>query len=134
MIDGVIIGKRVPTIDSDVGLFISPPGVDAETAPDNQLTLGISTLIPQMIMLGQTASVSETVPIGVSRTPLVLITSLQSMKDVFGYDFATGPLRPSPWDTEANNATATINGNGASMTITCALAKVRYEVYRFALT
>lgn len=117
----------------DVGLFVAPPGVNALTAPLGQLTLGISTFIPQLMFLGIVAPGSHLVPMGLSRTPVVLITSRQSMAGVPGYEGLTGPLRPSPW-LNAQNAYAQINGNGASMTIVSSAFDVRYEVYRAAIT
>lgn len=144
-IERAIIGKR-SAANPVKGIFISPPGIDAKTASDDQLILNISDKINQLISMGFVTT-TTTVPLGLSRSPFVFLTSRYDMSSDFGYGALTGPIRPSPYATEravysggtttwypiAPSVTATINGNGASMTLNATL-RTDYIVYRNAFT
>lgn len=134
----VVIGKRS---NGDSGIFISPAGVDALTAADSALILNISRKIPQLLFLGYVTA-SATVALGLSVSPIVFVTSQDTIKGV-GYDSVQGPIRPSPsgtytydpsgptWTLTTPSSVA-INSGGASMTIT-ALVKTSYAVYNSPL-
>jgi len=141
----VIIGRR--SLSNPIkGIFISPPGVDAETAADDDLTLNISDNVNQLLSLGYVTS-DITLPLGLSRTPLVFLTSRFDLSPYYGYGFVQGPIRPSPY--ASTNAvlvgetvyyvaapacsTATVNANGASVTFDVEV-RTDYAIYRNALT
>lgn len=142
----VIIGRR-SNGSPNKGIFISPPGVDAETAPDASLTLNISEKINQLVM-SSFVTFSQTVPLGLARSPFVFLTSRADLSQNYGYGALTGPIRPSPYGTTTTiqagdgsflivplppSATATINGNGASMFLSVS-GRVDFAVYRNAFT
>lgn len=142
----VIIGRRSAS-DPTPGIYISPPGVNAESAPESALVLNISTKISQLIMQGYVTG-NTTIPLGLSRSPFVFLTSRYNMSADFGYGALVGPIRPSPYTTSIlvpngsggflilpapPSSTATINGNGASMTISTTV-RTDYVVYRNAFT
>ncbi len=115
MVKRVIIGKR----GTDYGLFISPPGVDADTASPDQLLVNLTLAVSQIVMIGIAPVGSNVVPLGFTRSPYVLLNTFQVLNNV-SYSFA-GRVRPSPFDVEASGATATINSNGLSMTVNSGL-------------
>lgn len=125
----VIIGKRS---NGDNGIFVSPAGVDAFTAADSQLLLNIQSKVSQLILLGRVSS-SQTVALGLNRSPVVLCTSRNTLAGVPGHSGSGGPTRPSPLNGSFPTSSATINGNGASMTINCSVDTV-YAVYGLAFT
>jgi hypothetical protein len=130
----VVIGKRN---NGDTGVFVSPVGVDAYTAADSSLVLGISARVSQLLLLGAVPS-SQTVILGFGAVPHVLLTSLQTYVD--GTVSLSGPLRPSPWPTSTPNGSggytiaaatpsyADITSDGASMYVT-APRRTIYAVY-----
>lgn len=130
----VVIGKRS---NGDTGVFVSPVGVDAYTAADSALVLGISARVSQLLMLGNVAS-SQTVALGFGAVPYVLLTSLQTYVD--GTVSFSGPVRPSPWPTStpdgnggytlaaADPSYADIASDGSYMVVT-AQRKTIYAVY-----
>jgi hypothetical protein len=128
------VTRRIVTRRSsgELGIFISPPGVDAFTATNAQMTLNVSSKISQLIMLGFTSG-PQTIALGLSRAPFVFVTSESTVAGVIGYNGLNGPIRPSPpgWlgGGAANPlASATINGNGSSMTIGGS-GRAHYTVY-----
>lgn len=130
MTSRVVIGSRA---NGDVGVFVSPPGVDALTAADSALRLGISSKISQLVALG-VLSGSATLALGFTRPPLVFVTSratLSALPDMGGLD---GPARPSPigisgaYTNLTDPSTATINSNGASVTFSLGSAAF-YAIY-----
>jgi hypothetical protein len=130
----VVVGKRS---NGDIGIFVSPPGIDAMNATDAQLTLNISSKISQLILLGFSVG-NQTIALGLSRSPFVFVTSQNTISDVPGFNGLNGPIRPSPVGISGvslNNpaATATINSNGASMSISAA-SKASYAVYNSPFT
>ena len=124
----MVIGPRA---NGDNGIFISPPGVDADTAADAALVLNVTSKVSQLILLGRIAG-SGTIPLGLSRSPFVFITSQWDWSGVIGHTTGPGPFRPSPPPFGAAS-TATINSNGASMTIS-SIYSVLYQVYGQAFT
>lgn len=128
------------------GLFISPAGIDAYYASDDQLILNVSSKISQLIMFGWVGG-STTVALGLSRSPYVLITSRETLNDVVGIQSGTtGSIRPSPSGLKIGTsqdggvtfrqmppASATINSNGASMSID-APRPTAYAVYNVPFT
>lgn len=119
----VVAGKRA---NGDTGLFVSPPGVDAYTAPDSSLVLSVGSKVSQLVLLGSVPS-SQLISIGLGQRPIVLVTSYNSIT-LTGAVSRTGVMRPSPWATGQPGATVTINSGGASMTISTTL-KATYAVY-----
>jgi hypothetical protein len=118
------IGDRA---NGDIGVFISPTGVDATTASDSQLVMGISTKISNLILLGHVSS-SALVPLGLHSRPFIFLTSQYSFSGVIGHTAGPGPMRPSPPVSGGSSASALINSSGASMSIT-ASTSVYYIVY-----
>lgn len=142
MTRSVIIGERSPT---SVGIFIAPPGIDAMYASDDQLTMNVSSKISQLIMFGWLAS-SQTIALGLSRSPYVFLHSRETLTDLVVYSGLTGAIRPSPSGfahgyqsgggvrfTSYPPSFATINGNGASMSLTVNQATA-YAVYNAPFT
>lgn len=134
----VVLGPRS---NGNNGIFVSPPGVDAYTAADNALLLSIFNKISQLLLLGQVPS-SSTVALGLGKNPIVILTSQNPFSDlgINGIGNLSGPSRPSPCATlvtgpsisRGNLASAVINSNGASMSITTSV-KTFYAVYNRAM-
>lgn len=142
----VIIGRRSAS-DPTPGIYVSSPGINAESAPESSLVLNVSTKINQLIMQGFVTG-NATIPLGLSRSPFVFLTSRYNMAADYGYEFLVGPIRPSPYTTlimvpnggggfdfypAPPSATATINSNGSSMTISTTV-RTDYVVFRNAFT
>ncbi|MGO3934765.1 hypothetical protein [Rhodopseudomonas pseudopalustris] len=139
----IVAGVRA---NADCGLFVAPPGVDAYYAADDQLRLNVSSRISQLIMLAWVSS-PQVVALGLSRSPYVLLFSREPLANtILGPGGLEGAIRPSPSGLKSSSnqdggvsfiyyppSSATINGDGASMTIdttrpTC------YAVYNKAFT
>lgn len=130
----VVIGPRS---NGDVGVFVSPSGVDAYTAADSALILGISSRVSQLLLLGHVSS-SQTVTLGFGAVPHVLLTSQQSL--ALPSATLSGVMRPSPMFTmtsdghggytigTADPSYADIASDGSYMVITAPRATV-YAVY-----
>jgi hypothetical protein len=125
----IVLGPRG---NGDVGLFVSPPGVDAFTAADSALVLNVTSKVSALILLGAVTS-SGTIALGLSLKPYVFVTSQYNFAAVIGHTLGPGPMRPSPLPGGAGPSSATINGGGASMTITVS-TKTTYAVYSAAFT
>lgn len=119
----VVAGKRA---NGDTGLFISPPGVDAYTAPDSSLVLSVGSKVSQLVLLGSVSS-PQVISVGLGQRPIVLITSYNSIT-LTGPGTRTGVIRPSPFATGLVSANVAINGGGISMTVTTSI-KTTYAVY-----
>lgn len=119
MIPGVILGRRALN-NPDVGLFIAPAGVNAETASPDQLVVNLTQAISQIVMIGSVPAGSTVVPLGFTRPPYVLLNTFQVIADGVGSTFS-GRFRPSPFDVQSNGARAIINNNGQSMTVVSGL-------------
>jgi len=133
----VVLGRRG---NGDVGVFVSPPGVDAFTAPDSALVLNVTSKKSQLVLMGR-ISTNGVVPLALSRAPFVFLTSQYDFAGTIGHTLGPGPVRPSPpFLAGAVGATATINGNGASMSVTLASTSgggpypAIYQVYSQAFT
>ena len=124
----IVLGPRA---NGDVGVFVSPAGVDADTAADSALLLNVTSKVSQLILLGRITA-SGTIALGLGRSPYVFITSENNFSSVPGHTTGPGPLRPSP-PPGGTSSTCTINSNGASMTITT-IYPVTYQVYGQAFT
>lgn len=130
----VVIGKRS---NGDTGVFVSPIGVDAYTAADSALVLGISARVSQLLLLGNVSS-SQTVILGFGSAPHILLVSYQTYVD--GTASFSGPVRPSPFPTStpdghggytiaaATPTYADIASDGSYMSVT-APRKTIYAVY-----
>lgn len=131
----IVCGTR--SRDGAVGLFISPPGVDADTAADNALLLNVTSKVSQLILIGRIAGgFPATVPLALGRSPLVFITSEFNFAGIIGHTLGPGPMRPSPVGlASSNQSTTQINGNGASMTISSGNNfPITFQVYSQAFT
>lgn len=125
----VVIGPRA---NGDVGVFISPPGVDADTAADSALKMSITSKVSTLLLVGRVAAGSHSIPLGLGRSPYVQITSEWNFAGIVGHVLGPGPFRPSP-PPLGSNATCTIVSNGVSMSISAPYTLV-YEVYAQAFT
>lgn len=125
----IVIGRRG---NGDCGLFVAKPGYDAYTASPAQLLMNITSAVSQLILIGSVPS-TQLVPLGLSRSPYVFVTSYNNLEAVPGHTWGPGPVRPSPIGPSFPVSTATINANGASMTINCSVRTV-YTVYGKAFT
>lgn len=127
----VVIGPRA---NGDVGVFVSPPGINADTAADSALRLSITSKVSQLILIGRVAAGTNLVTLGLGRSPFVFLTSQWNFSGVIGHTTGPGPLRPSPVPISGwTPSTATINSNGVSMTVVSPLDCI-YEVYSAAFT
>jgi len=125
----VVIGPRN---NGDVGVFVSPAGVNADTASDSSLMLNITSKVSQLLLAGK-LTVSGTVLLGLSRSPYVFLTSQFDFTTIIGFPGGPGPIRPSP-AIGLSASGATINSNGVSMTITTAGVPCSYLVYGIPFT
>lgn len=126
-----IIGKRA---NGDMGVFVSPAGIDALTASDAQLILNISSKVAQLIMLGFVAS-SQSVVLGLTRVPIVFLTSYTTLNGITGYESFDGPLRPSPSALGSYShpaSFATVEAGGGYMNLN-GPTKMTYAVYNQSL-
>jgi hypothetical protein len=133
----VVIGKRG---DGTYGIFASKDGFDAFSTADANLLLNISTKVSSLILLTHVSS-TQTISLGLSRSPVAIVTSLNSLNSLPGFPGGVpGPARPSPFlvlipdgsggfmFSRTPVASATINGNGASVTVNCS-ASTSLAVY-----
>lgn len=121
----VVIGQRA---NGDFGIFCSPPGVDAYTAPDDALNLSASNRVTQLLQIGVLGSTSS-VYLGLSVRPLVLIFGTGNQGgELPGYAGVSGVARPAPLYGSDTNAAADIASDGSSMTVICG-ARTIYAVY-----
>src|ERR1700748_1510921 len=126
IIPRAVIGPRS---NGDVGLFISPSGVNAMSAADSQLLMNISSPVSQLIAMGKVFSSGTVVPLGLTHSPFVFIQSLFDFSGIIGHTLGPGPVRPSPiFGATLTPSTATINSNGDSITFNISLTTL-YEVY-----
>lgn len=124
----VVIGPRA---NGDIGVFVSPPGINADTAADSALMLSITSKVSQLLLLGKITS-SGTVTLGLHRSPYVFLASQFNFASIVGHVGGPGPIRPSP-GPGMSPSTATINSNGVSMTISTSVP-CSYQVYGQAFT
>jgi hypothetical protein len=115
-----------PRANGDVGLFSGQPGADAATAADAALILNVSSKVSQLILMGRATS-SVTVPLGLSRSPFVFLTSQFDWSNVIGHTLGPGPFRPSP-PPFGNASSCAINNHGESMTLSLSFPAT-YQVY-----
>ncbi len=121
----VVIGRRA---NGDYGIFASPPGVDAFTAPDDQLNLSASNRVVQLLQMGVLGS-SSSVYLGLSVRPIVLIFgSGNTAGELPGYPGVVGVARPAPLYNTDPQAYTDIASDGSSMFVTCATRTI-YAVY-----
>jgi hypothetical protein len=138
----VVVGKRANGAN---GLFVSKVGFDAFNTPDANLILNITSKVSTLLLMGKVGS-TATIALGLSRSPIVLVTTLNPLNsNLPGYSGSSGPARPSPFMTLTPDGsggyvigstppgTATINSNGASVTVTCSVTTV-YAVFSKAFT
>lgn len=81
----VVLGRRP---GPEFGVFVSPEGIDATTAPASALLLHITSAVPQIYMLGVAVSpFPRVVPHGLTYAPLVFpnLISTKLMSGTFSY-------------------------------------------------
>jgi hypothetical protein len=128
----IVLGARA---NGDKGLFVSPPGLDAMTAADSALLLSATSKVSQLILMGRVTVFPATVPLGLSRSPLVFMVSEFNFASVIGHTLGPGPIRPSPPFAATGSSTCTINENGASMTLQSpSNLPATFQVYSQAFT
>ncbi len=121
----VVIGRRA---NGDYGIFCSPPGVDAFTAPDDQLNLSASSRVVQLLQLGVLGS-SGSVYLGLSIRPIVLVFGTgNATGELPGYPGVSGVARPAPLYGGDPQAFTDIASDGSSMYVTCSIRTI-YAVY-----
>lgn len=125
----IVLGPRA---NGDVGIFVSPVGVDADTAADSALRMTITSKVSQLILMGRVSIGTTNIPMGLTRSPYVFLTSQFDFSGVIGHTLGPGPFRPSPVGSNIQSACAIV-GNGASLTIVAAYVCV-YQVYSQAWT
>lgn len=120
-----VIGLRA---NGDAGMFVSPPGVDAFTATDDQLNLSASDRVTQLLQLGVVYS-SGSVYLGLPVRPAVLLFgSGNATGELPGYSGVVGVARPAPLYGGDPQAYADMASDGSSMYITCGIRTI-YAVY-----
>lgn len=121
----VVIGRRA---NGEYGIFCSPPGVDAFTAPDAQLNLSASDRVTQMLQIGVLGS-SNSVFLGLSVRPVVLLFGTGNVGgELPGYPGVSGVARPAPLYGSDYPAYSDIASDGSSMFVTCSVRTI-YAVY-----
>lgn len=119
-----LMGRRS---DGQVGIWIAPPGSDADGAPDNVLQLSISTTVEQLIMYG-TVLTTAVVALNLTQAPWVLLTNIGNHPGD-GFTISNALARPFPYHNAGLNAQANINNQ--LMQISCSVPLfVNYTVYR----
>ncbi|WP_257195872.1 MULTISPECIES: hypothetical protein [unclassified Bradyrhizobium] len=126
-------------------MFVSKgSGFDAHTTADSNLILNVSAKVSTLLLLGK-VSATQTIALGLSRSPIVMVTTQNPLTGLPGYSGSGGPCRPSPLITMTPDGSggyivgisppgaAIINGNGASLTVSCSGPTV-YAVYSKAFT
>ena len=127
MVKRLVLGPRA---NGDVGIFVSPAGVDADTAADSALVMNVVSKISQLILMGSIAVPGGLIALGLSNKPYVFVTSQWDYSGVAGHTLGPGPTRPSPMvGTNVNASYVTINSSGASMTVSAQSWKTSYTVY-----
>ena len=129
-----IIGRRGSP--SEWGVFIAPPGVDAETASASQLTLNISNKIDQIILRG-TAFGSQSVPLGLTAyAPAVLLfpagTATFTFQNTDGSFFAAagyGVSRPMPNVANSASYSASISASAMSLSMSGVVTTLGYLLW-----
>lgn len=121
----VVLGPRA---NGDFGMFVSPPGVDAYTASDEQLNLSASNRLAQLLQIGAVGG-STTIYLGLSIRPIVILFGTGNRTgELVGYPGVKGVARPAPLYGGDGNSFADIAGDGSSMAITC-FDRLIYAVY-----
>lgn len=121
----VVIGQRA---NGDFGIFVSPPGIDAYTATDDQLNLSASNRVTQLLQIGVLGG-SGSVYLGLPVRPLVLIFGTgNATGELPGYPGVQGVARPAPLYGGDPQAYADIASDGSSMYVTCSIRTI-YAVY-----
>jgi hypothetical protein len=121
----VVLGQRA---NGDYGLFVSPPGIDAYTAPDDQLNLSASNRLTQMLQIGVVTE-SQNVHLGLTVRPIVMLFgSGNTTGELPGYPGIVGVARPAPLFGGDPIAYADIASDGSTMAITCSTRTI-FAVY-----
>jgi hypothetical protein len=121
----VVLGQRA---NGDYGLFVSPPGIDAYTAPDEQLSLSASNRMAQLLQIGAIGG-STTVFLGLSIRPIVILFGTGNITgELPGYPGVQGVGRPAPLFAGDPQSYVDIAGDGSAMNVTCG-ARTIYAVY-----
>lgn len=125
----IVLGTRA---NGDEGLFVAPVGIDADTAGDSQLRMSIVSKISQLLMIGRVSAGVSDIPLGLSRSPYVFLTSQYDFSGISGHTLGPGPFRPSP-PPARDFSSVLIISNGNSLRITSTYTCI-YQVYSQAFT
>lgn len=128
----VIIGRR----GDEAGIWISKPGIDAEVAEGSELLLALSERSEQIIMMGVASPLPQTIPLGLSQRPFVILTSTSVIPVEFNGSQAQssqgGLVRPYPYGSSTgSNCEALVTTT--ELTISGGSASCHYIVMRRAL-
>src|SRR5687768_8276297 len=99
----VVIGHRG---NGQVGVWASPPGVDALTAPDDQLLLSVTLATEALIGFG-TVIAPATVALNLTQAPYVLLTTLANQNGD-GIVISIALARPFPYGSQTLAAFANV--------------------------
>lgn len=111
--------------DGASGVFISPPGVNAQTAPVSQLSLAITETVPQIVLRGSALN-GQVVPYQLGFRPIVILTSLLNTGVGFGFVRPVGNVFES---NRSSRVVVTLTG----MTISTDFTSVGYQILNQSL-
>jgi hypothetical protein len=104
----VVLGKR----GTEYGIWVTPPGFNAQTALDSVMVMQMSTSIDQTIIIGAVSS-TQLVPLGLNARPMVLLT-------VKGSHPSLGNVSMNPGLAGFNNTSGSnVAVEAASMLVSC---------------
>lgn len=119
----IVLGKRA---NGDIGVFVAPPGYDAYTALDKDLTLSVHSKMDALLKIGYVTTTTY-VPLGFGARPVVILSGLRS-----AFTGVTGLTKPSPFfygmAADSLFSYASVASDGSGMTVV-AYYTTRYEVY-----
>lgn len=124
-----ILGQRS---GGERGVFIAPPGVDADTATADELLLHISNFVDQIVIRGSaTGAFPVTVPLGLTYAPAAILFPVGTASFTFfnadgSFNSAAGygVSRPMPnywnsatWSATMGSSSMSVNASGVVTTV-----------------